>query len=267
MSVNKTVLKLGSTGTQVKELQTLLNLQASTQAKLTVDGDFGKKTDTAVRAFQQQAHLLVDGIVGNKTWSALIQSQQSQYRYPPALQGLAADIAVHYLGVTEAGNNKMGSDPRMEEIFESDKYAPGGSTDGYPWCCAFVSMCVQKLIDVSPYYRHVGKPYTPSVYLFRTAWAVEQHCKIFSPDDTELRPNKGDIVVFTFSHIGIVEKVTTDSSIHTIEGNTNAQGSREGTVVMRKVRALPIIRCFIRLPVAKSAIMSFTTEELLGLAG
>ena len=39
---------------------------------VTVDGDFGPKTDAAVRAFQQQKHLTVDGIVGPKTWSALV---------------------------------------------------------------------------------------------------------------------------------------------------------------------------------------------------
>jgi peptidoglycan hydrolase-like protein with peptidoglycan-binding domain len=37
-----------------------------------VDGDFGSKTDTAVRAFQQEKHLTVDGIVGPLTWTALV---------------------------------------------------------------------------------------------------------------------------------------------------------------------------------------------------
>ena len=264
---NKAVLKLGSQGADVKALQALLNVQPSTRPKLLVDGDFGEKTDTAVKAFQQQVKLVVDGVVGAKTWAVLLKSQQlqQQFRYPPALQGLVADIAIHYLGATEAQGNRMGSDPRMKEIFEADKYAPNGETDGYPWCCAFVSMCVQKLIDISPYYRHVAKPYTPSVYFFRTHWAVEQHCKIFTTQDSELSPNKGDIVVFTFSHIGIVEKVQ-NGIVHTIEGNTNGQGSREGIVVRRQRRAPPIIRCFIRLPISKSTIMSFTTEELLGIA-
>lgn len=37
-----------------------------------VDGDFGPKTDEAVRDFQLKNGLVVDGIVGDKTWRALL---------------------------------------------------------------------------------------------------------------------------------------------------------------------------------------------------
>ena len=36
------------------------------------DGEFGKMTDTAVRAFQKAHGLGVDGVVGQKTWTALL---------------------------------------------------------------------------------------------------------------------------------------------------------------------------------------------------
>ncbi len=36
-------------------------------------------------------------------------------------------------------------------------------------------------------------------------------------------------------HTGIVERVGADSVVHTIEGNTNSAGSREGDGVVRRV--------------------------------
>lgn len=56
-------LKKGSKGTDVEKLQKLL--------KITIDGDFGPKTEEAVKKFQKEHKLDVDGIVGPKTWAAL----------------------------------------------------------------------------------------------------------------------------------------------------------------------------------------------------
>ena len=65
-------LRRGSVGGSVIYLQKrLLTLGFSPGA---VDGDFGPKTEAAVRAFQQSKRLTADGIVGPKTWTALTQS-------------------------------------------------------------------------------------------------------------------------------------------------------------------------------------------------
>jgi peptidoglycan hydrolase-like protein with peptidoglycan-binding domain len=63
-------IKKGKKGFVVRQLQTLLNENG---AKLAVDGDFGKLTDTEVRAYQKKNGLVVDGIVGVKTWGALLK--------------------------------------------------------------------------------------------------------------------------------------------------------------------------------------------------
>lgn len=59
-------LQKNSKGGDVKVLQSIL--------KLTPDGDFGNKTDIAVKEFQQKNGLLADGVVGDKTWLKLIES-------------------------------------------------------------------------------------------------------------------------------------------------------------------------------------------------
>ena len=58
-------LRQGSSGVNVRRIQAELG-------GLTVDGQFGPKTDAAVRAFQKAHKLTVDGIVGPLTWAALV---------------------------------------------------------------------------------------------------------------------------------------------------------------------------------------------------
>jgi murein L,D-transpeptidase YcbB/YkuD len=67
-------LRLGSSGTSVKNLQKDLNKALKPSPKLKVDGQFGPSTDKAVRVFQRKNKLKVDGIVGPKT-SAMIKQQ------------------------------------------------------------------------------------------------------------------------------------------------------------------------------------------------
>ena len=63
-------LRRGSKGDDVKYLQRLLNDFLS--SNLTIDGDFGSKTEAAVKQAQEFFGLKVDGIVGSKTWYYLI---------------------------------------------------------------------------------------------------------------------------------------------------------------------------------------------------
>lgn len=48
-----------------------LTRQVQAKVGVAVDGNFGPKTEAAVRAFQRQHGLVADGIVGPKTWSEL----------------------------------------------------------------------------------------------------------------------------------------------------------------------------------------------------
>lgn len=68
------VLRLGSTGTAVRELQFYLYLMSAYESSIpsvAIDGQFGPATEAAVRAYQRFAGLTVDGIVGRATWDSL----------------------------------------------------------------------------------------------------------------------------------------------------------------------------------------------------
>lgn len=69
------LLKKGSSGSDVKALQELLNQLG---AALTVDGEFGSKTETAVKAFQKKASLKQDGKYGDQTHAALLAAVSEQ---------------------------------------------------------------------------------------------------------------------------------------------------------------------------------------------
>ena len=58
-------LKKGNKGTRVTYLQKFLNW--AVDAKLTVDGDFGNATKTALKKFQKKVKLTQDGVWGPKT--------------------------------------------------------------------------------------------------------------------------------------------------------------------------------------------------------
>lgn len=62
-------LRRGATGGDVRTLQQALTRHGFPAAP---DGQFGPKTEAAVRAFQRSRRLTVDGVVGPQTWRALL---------------------------------------------------------------------------------------------------------------------------------------------------------------------------------------------------
>lgn len=79
---NTPTLRRGSQGDAVETLQAMLN--AKYGYNLEIDGNFGSKTEAAVKDFQKKHGLTADGIVGAKTWKALGVSGNTN---PPADNG------------------------------------------------------------------------------------------------------------------------------------------------------------------------------------
>lgn len=103
------------------------------------------------------------------------------------------------------------------------------------WCMAFVYWCVNQERPVNP--------------LVKTGGVLNQWNSI-DPKYKHSTPEPGDIFIqdhgHGLGHAGFVESVE-GSKIHTIEGNTNDTGSREGYEVCRRVRDVGTCKGFIRI--------------------
>jgi CHAP domain len=104
--------------------------------------------------------------------------------------------------------------PRIAEY----RAATAGSGVG-PWCAYFTSWCASQ---AGAPIGEVGQGFgsVEAVY----AWAQRTGRAI--PAGPGVAPSPGDLIVWGGRHIGIVESVDPDGSIHTIEGNSSNAVSR-----------------------------------------
>jgi N-acetylmuramoyl-L-alanine amidase len=81
ISVNRPILKIGSQGTAVSELQAALKLLGYYSDA--VDGIYRQNTAIAVSKFQQASGLNPDGVTGPDTWNRLFPSQTTELAPTP----------------------------------------------------------------------------------------------------------------------------------------------------------------------------------------
>lgn len=118
-----------------------------------------------------------------------------------------------------------------------------GLKPGYSWCMAFVYWCV----SAAAASLGLKNP------LVKTGGVLDQwnrnKLRLLPARSSAVKP--GDIFIMDLGkglgHTGFVERIT-GGLVHTIEGNTNDEGSREGYEVCRRERALSSIKGFIQLP-------------------
>lgn len=124
------------------------------------------------------------------------------------------------------------------------------STEAWPWCAAFVCWVVRMaLLDTQTKETATFvRPKTAGAWDFEN-WSRKQDntTQTKKPHGGDIKA--GDIVVFTFSHIGIAVEDAKGGQVVTVEGNTDQQGSREGGGVFLKSRSLSKIRSRIRFTV------------------
>jgi hypothetical protein len=146
---------------------------------------------------------------------------------------LAAESQV---GEREEGNN---GGVAVRKYQNATWLEPGA----WPWCAAFVCWSFKEALKKSV--QVINRPRTAGAWDFEN-WATKEGAELIKPaSDTLVK--RGDIVVYTFSHIGIAVSDELDGKVDTVEGNTNTGGDREGDGVYRKTRKKSQIRSIIRI--------------------
>ena len=201
----------------------------------------GKKQ--VVKAVQNILGVSADGADGPVTWNAILAKLST--KEPVVFSGSIADkmvaLAREEIGVSEVDGTNCG--PRVDEYkaatwLDADK--------GWPWCAAFICWLIREAIEEDEI--TFKRPRTAGAWDFEN-WARQESThgvELRKPTNEDIKA--GDIVVFTFSHIGIaVADVDSSGYVKTIEGNTNGAGSREGGSVLEKNRHVSKIRSRIRI--------------------
>lgn len=152
-------------------------------------------------------------------------------------------IAKGEIGVEEIDGTNCG--PRVNQYKAATTLDPKQS---WPWCAAFVCWVVKEAMK-SAIVRETAtfkRPKTAGAWAFEN-WSLAQDNSTNTKKPHGGDIQAGDIVVFTFSHIGIaISSPNADGEVETVEGNTDMMGSREGGGVFKKFRKLSQIRSRIR---------------------
>lgn len=237
----KTLAK-GSQGSEVEELQEWLNLH---DFRTSIDGYFGAITEQTLMRFQVNEGLVSDGVCGPASWGAL----QAPMRRANALSLRAEPKIVSYRGaVVEYARQHLIEHPR--EVGGQNKgpwvrlYCEGNDGEVWAWCAGFVSYILQQATN----HHGVECPleYTVSCdHMAKDAEASGRLMRWASRTGDDVHPSvvvkPGDVFLLykgaeDWTHTGIITAVSA-TSIQTIEGNTNDDGSREGYEVCARTRS------------------------------
>ena len=201
----------------------------------------GKKQ--VVKAVQKLLGVSSDGVDGPLTWNAILSelSTKKDVMNGKDIPEKMVTLAREEIGVSEVYGTNCG--PRVDDYkaatwLDADK--------GWPWCAAFICWLIREAIEEEEVV--FKRPRTAGAWDFEN-WAKQQTSngiELRKPTNEDIKA--GDIVVFTFSHIGIaVKDIDSSGYVVTIEGNTNGAGSREGGSVLEKKRHVSKIRSRIRI--------------------
>lgn len=163
------------------------------------------------------------------------------------------DIAISQIGVREEGGNNNGA--QIREYQQATWLKP----DSWAWCAAFVCWCLREWLHNSEdACKAFGILNGQNLDQWRLKdasafgaikWGMGKGMYVTDEKEQALA---GDLVVFDFSHIGIVieDQLPGKDYIVTVEGNTNGKGERDsvsGDGVWRKERKTSLVKNYIRI--------------------
>ena len=240
------VLQLGSQGPTVSDWQRTLKLAGF---PVELDGDFGAETEAATRAFQRRARITADGEVGDETRAAAAHfATPANSATPHTFPELLLRVAASQVGTRETSENQG---PGIEKYWRATNY-PEGYADRAPWCAAFLCWVVATSMTdarLNPGLTEANRPQTAGAkdwINWAAGKATREFVTVLSP--TRATPRPGDVIVYTFSHIGLCESYDSRRvpALRCVEGNTNSDGSREGVEVLIHPRPMAQVQAIIR---------------------
>jgi hypothetical protein len=203
---------------------------------LDAHGIFGDETESAVRLFQTRRNLLADGVVGPLTWDDLFQESPVVIsEAPSALLRATLQTALGQDGVRET-QGRPNRGPRVDEYLVSVGLDPAA---GSAWCQAFVYWCFAQASRAADVPNPCVKTAGVLAHWAKSPQSARVYARAALDDPSLIRPGAVFIVDHGSGkgHAGLVTQIAS-GEIATIEGNTNARGSREGDGVYRKTRAV-----------------------------
>lgn len=176
------------------------------------------------------------------------------------MNNILVEVAKQYLKVRESKVNNIA--PEIQEMQKSTWLKPAA----WPWCAAFTCHVLKKALENPEYETYIRSRYeiptTLENWRCKDAsafgwinWANKLKLSAKHKEEILFDERKtakcGDIVVFDFSHIGIVENQVPNSGIiTTIEGNTSPKTTQRDGVndgVYQMTRKDTLVKSYIRL--------------------
>lgn len=152
---------------------------------------------------------------------------------PTSISSVALSIAISQLGQQEQpkGSN---TGPMVNKYLASVGLKPG-----YAWCQAFVHWCYGEAANLLKIANPIVKTAGVAACWNQSDKAKKYVAKALLADSSNLVPGTQFILMYgtVTGHTGIIERME-GNLMHTIEGNSNTGGGREGYEVVRHTRKL-----------------------------